>query len=89
MNHPVAEFLKLLPDVNAPEIALEEDGDLCFDWWGRDGGSFSASLREDGNVSWSGLWNGGTEKATGHFILTGDGLPRDFVKALKEFEVGR
>lgn len=42
-------FILLRIDVFAPEIMLEEDGDLCLDYWG----DATISINASGSVSWA------------------------------------
>lgn len=55
-------FLSKLPDLSAPEILLEEDGDLCCDWDG-----LTVSVSDAGRVGWAALF--GDHKSSGHFML--------------------
>lgn len=50
----------------APEVLVEADGDLGFDWTDS-GATVSASLRDDGMVRWAALI--GDYRAHGHFQL--------------------
>ena len=48
-------FLLSLPtSFPAPEVSLHEDGELSFDWFGKWGRNFSASLRNDGRLAYAG-----------------------------------
>ena len=80
--HPVAEFLKCLPDMESPEVLLEEDGDICFDWHKNVNCTISASLRDDGRVAWSALLPSGPV----HGSFTLPNWAANFTTALKEFE---
>jgi hypothetical protein len=55
-------FLSKLPDLPAPEVRVEEDGDLCCDWDG-----LSVSVSDAGRVGWAALWD--EHKSHGHFQL--------------------
>ena len=45
-------FLAALPsELAAPELAVDPDGEISFDWFGRSGRNFSVSLRSDGRVA--------------------------------------
>lgn len=50
-----------------PEVLIEDDGDLCFDWDARRDATVSASLTADGWVRWAALV--GDWKAHGTFQL--------------------
>src|SRR5438105_2938375 len=47
-------FLLALPTyLPAPELALDEDGEVSFDWRGSGGRLLTATLREDGRLSYA------------------------------------
>lgn len=41
-------------DIPSPEVRIEEDGDICFDWL-EGGCDLSASVSETGRVAWSAI----------------------------------
>jgi hypothetical protein len=47
-------------DAPAPEILLEEDGDLCLDYMS---GRLSISITPTGSVAWAGINKHGTDLA--------------------------
>ncbi|MGA3844085.1 hypothetical protein ACI2UC_14595 [Ralstonia nicotianae] len=47
-------FLLALPaGVGAPELSLDVDGEVCFDWQGPGGKLMTVTLREDGRLSYA------------------------------------
>ena len=70
----VTLFLKQLSDIETPEICLEEDGELGFDWFNASNCTITASLNVSGRVSWAALLP--NEKGYGHFTLPE--WPQDF-----------
>jgi hypothetical protein len=47
-------FLLALPGgVPAPELSLDDEGEICFDWRGPHGALLSVSLREDGRLAYA------------------------------------
>jgi len=47
-------FLLALPGgVSAPELSLEDDGEVCFDWQGPGGKLMTITLRDDGRLSYA------------------------------------
>ncbi len=77
--HPVADFLRLLPDVESPVVLLEDDGDIGFDW-GVGDRTVSAHISTSGRGGWAALV--GSYKSHGKFIVR-DGLPAEFLYALR------
>lgn len=48
-------FLLALPNwVPTPEVAVDPDGEIAFDWFGSRGKNFSVSIRSDGRLSFAG-----------------------------------
>src|SRR5262245_41845915 len=65
-THPIAAFLKAIAsyDLGAPEIVLEEDSDVAFDW----GNQLTVSLSVEGRIGWAALIP--PLKSHGHFFIT-------------------
>lgn len=81
--HRVADFLQKLPDMASPEVCLEDDGDIGFDWFGPDSNVvLSAHIGRNGNGGWSALI--GDYKSFGRFSLDAE-WPDDFLEALRRF----
>lgn len=48
-------FILALPSsIPAPELTVDRDGEVNFDWFGSSGQIFSASLRKDGRIAFAG-----------------------------------
>jgi hypothetical protein len=48
-------FILALPSsLPAPELTVDRDGEVNFDWFGSGGQIFSASLRKDGRIAFAG-----------------------------------
>lgn len=62
----------------APEILIESDGSLAFDWDRSRYASVSVSLEEDGNCGWAALI--GDWKAHGRFTLPAQS--QEFIDAM-------
>lgn len=74
-------FLLALPStLPVPELSVDPDGELAFDWFGRDGRNFSVSLNASGRVSFAGrLRPGKSIYGTDQF----DGaVPREILEAV-------
>lgn len=80
--HPVAAFLKRLTDfdIEAPQVLLESDGDIGFDWELDRGVSLSMHIGTDGNGGWAALI--GEHKSHGRFMVSGE-WPEDLLTALR------
>lgn len=51
-------FLWVFPaDLPPPEIAVDRDGEVNFDWFGKAGKNFSISLRHDGQLAFAGQFS--------------------------------
>lgn len=49
------KFISALPtSLPAPELTVDRDGEVNFDWFGSGGQIFSASLRKDGRIAFAG-----------------------------------
>ena len=68
-------------NLSAPEVALEEDGELGLDWEGGARHALTLSLRRDGRVSYAALL--GEEAMHGHFQWPD--WPEDFQRLLQRF----
>jgi hypothetical protein len=76
-------FLTILPlDIPAPEVGLDPDGEISFDWFGAEGQNFSVSLRKDGRLAYAGAFAG--EKTKYGTDRLDDEIPREIVEAVRE-----
>jgi hypothetical protein len=68
------QFLLAMPSsMPAPELALDSDGDVVFDWVGSGGRMLTVALRGDGTLSYAGrLSLGDREHGTKRFV---DAIP--------------
>lgn len=79
-SFPVLAFLRSLPDVPCPEITIEPDGELGFDWNHGPRNVFSASLGVNGRIAWASLSDDIT--VHGRFDLSDGRWPEDARQAL-------
>ena len=76
-----SQFLALLPaSTPKPEIIVEEDGEIAFDWDFGPRRVFSVSVGRDGTLSYAGL--SGIRKAHGVTMLEHDSIPRNVLDGL-------
>ncbi|MGH8647228.1 MAG: hypothetical protein ACREX4_23325 [Gammaproteobacteria bacterium] len=76
-----SQFLALLPATTpAPEIVVEEDGEIAFDWDLSPRQVFSVSVGRDGTLSYAGLF--GIQKAHGVTMLDDDAIPSEVLAGL-------
>ncbi len=76
-------FVLALPNwVPIPEVAIDPDGEIAFDWFGKRGKNFSVSVRSDGRLSFAGQFG---PKASLHgteeFV---DSVPKSILNAIGE-----
>ena len=78
-------FLTVLPlDIPTPEIGVDPDGEISFDWFGPAGQNFSGSLRKDGRLAYAGAFAG--EKTKYGTDRLDDEVPREIVEAVRELQ---
>lgn len=78
-------FLTVLPlDIPSPEVGLDPDGEISFDWFGAGGQNFSVSLRKDGRLAYAGAFAG--EKTKYGTDRLDDEIPREIVDAVRELQ---
>ena len=78
-------FLAALPsELAAPELAVDPDGEISFDWFGRSGRNFSVSLRSDGRVAYAGAF--GPEKTKYGTDRFDDQVPEEIVEAVRDLQ---
>ncbi|HEY7395560.1 MAG TPA: hypothetical protein VH559_11985 [Gemmatimonadaceae bacterium] len=71
-------FAKLLPaGVVPPEVCVEDDGDIEFEWYFGPRRVFSVSIRRDGFISWAVL--AGTSRHHGWDTIL-QGIPRQIIE---------
>lgn len=76
-----SQFLALLPaSTPDPEIVVEDDGEIAFDWDLGPRQVFSVSVGRDGTLSYAGLF--GIQKAHGVTMLDDDAIPHEVVDGL-------
>ena len=76
-------FLTALPsDLLQPEVTLEPDGDIAFEWYGVSGRNFSVSLRHDGRVAYAGAF--GPEKTRYGTDRFDDEISKEIVEAVRD-----
>lgn len=76
-------FLLALPGaVPAPELSFDDDGEVSFDWKGREGELLTITLREDGRLSYAARLSAyNREHGTKKFV---DAIPRTLVELVHE-----
>ncbi len=72
-------FPKTLP---APELSLDKDGEISFDWLGKHREMFSLSLRADGRLSYAAKL--GTKRSFYGIEEFDDEVPARIVESIKE-----
>jgi hypothetical protein len=66
--HHAREFLrKLPPDIPAPEVAADPDGEIALEWYRDPGFSFSISIGPTGRLAYAGLFGPENEYGNAHF----------------------
>jgi len=81
------DALAALPsDLPTPEIAVDPDGEISFDWIMSGGRNFSLSLRGDGRLSYAGSFRlNHTRYGTDTFE---DKIPKEVVEAVRDLVKG-
>ncbi len=77
---------KIHTDMECPEVRLEEDGDIGFDWDHSRDCTISAHVNDDGRVGWAALI--GEYRTHGRFNLPQD-CPAEFVDAMQRYVATR
>lgn len=68
LMHPVAALLfgiAEVADLFAPEVTVDEDGNIEFDWMYQRGVVLTISLGVDGKYAWAAMINGWVDSGTG------------------------
>jgi len=60
LDYAVAFISLLPPEAPDPDIVIEEDGDVAFDWGSSAESTFSVSVGSDGTLRFGGLFGNGT-----------------------------
>ncbi|KLD62498.1 hypothetical protein [Dyella japonica] len=76
-------FLLALPNwVPTPEVAVDPDGEISFDWFGKRGKNFSVSIRFDGRLSFAGQFGPKVSlHGTEEFV---DSIPKSVLSAIAQ-----
>jgi len=75
-------FILALPSsLPAPELTVDRDGEVNFDWFGSSGQIFSASLRKDGRIAFAGQIS--TRKRESGLEEFNDSVPKRIVESIK------
>ncbi len=77
------KFAKLLPkSLPIPELAADPDGDISFDWVGKNGKMFSASIDGSGRVAYAGRFS---ELSKVHGIeYISDSCPQEILRGIEK-----
>lgn len=75
-------FISALPSsLPAPELTVDRDGEVNFDWYGSSGQIFTASLRKDGRIAFAGqISTRNRLSGVGEF---NDSVPEKVVESIK------
>ena len=75
-------FLLALPlNLPAPELSLDDDGDVCFDWLGVNGEMITAALRKDGRLAYAARFSSfDKDHGVKQFV---DEIPQGFIHLLQ------
>lgn len=77
------EFLNILPlEISLPEVEVDPDGEVSFDWYNEADEVFSISIGKTGRLSFAGLFSSGEVHGAEYFI---DEIPQPIVAYLKRF----
>lgn len=75
-------FILALPSsIPAPELTVDRDGEVNFDWFGSGGQIFSASLRKDGRIAFAGQFSA-RNRLSGVEEFN-DSVPKRIVESIK------
>ena len=75
-------FILALPSsLPAPELTVDRDGEVNFDWFGSGGQIFSASLRKDGRITFAGQIS--TRNRQSGLEEFNDSVPKRIVESIK------
>lgn len=75
-------FILALPSsLPAPELTVDRDGEVNFDWFGSSGQIFSASLRKDGRIAFAGQIS--TRNRQSGVEEFNDSIPKRVVESIK------
>jgi hypothetical protein len=75
-------FILALPSsLPAPELTVDRDGEVNFDWFSSGGQVFSASLRKDGRIAYAGQIS--TRKRFSGLDEFNDSIPKKIVESIK------
>lgn len=75
-------FILALPsNLPAPELTVDRDGEVNFDWFGSGGQIFSASLRKDGRIAFAGQIS--TRNRQSGLEEFNDSVPKRIVESIK------
>lgn len=75
-------FILALPSsLPAPELTVDRDGEVNFDWFGSSGQIFSASLRKDGRIAFAGQIS--TRNRQSGVEEFNDSIPKKIVEGIK------
>ena len=75
-------FILALPSsLPAPELTVDRDGEVNFDWFASGGQIFSASLRKDGRIAFAGQFS--ARKRLSGLEEFNDSVPKRIVESIK------
>jgi hypothetical protein len=58
-------FLEILPStISKPEISTDPDGEIAFEWYGKNKRVFSVSVGQNGELTYAGIFGSGKTKGT-------------------------
>lgn len=75
-------FICALPSsLPAPEVTVDRDGEVNFDWFGSSGQIFSVSLRKDGRIAFAGQFS--ARKRLSGLEEFNDSVPKRILEGIK------
>ncbi len=82
-DHAVRILSGLPDDIVAPEIILDNDGEIAFEWYHSEGRQIIVSIYPDGSVGYAGFR--GLKGKEGFYgrISTAQYLPKNFIQLIK------
>jgi len=76
------KLLLVLPnDIIPPELDLDNDGDILFDWSGSRGRMMTIALRNDGRISYAARLSSTKTRNGNDFLI--DGLPSEIIELVR------
>ena len=76
-------FVLALPlDIPAPEVVVDADGEINFEWYGKLGQRLTMALRKDGRIAYAGQFS--IRSRTSGMEEFNDSVPKELVDCIKK-----